>query len=116
MLREDSILDKEQTILDKLSPDRYGRRPYLYREMCPILYQQYWWKHHMLDSLSAGTWRRSSAVELTEVFNQHKYNYITWVWLKSFDHKASVRYFNRIVKPYHDLNKDLIYMFGSYVL
>lgn len=116
MLREVSILDKEQTILDKLSPDRYGRRPYLYREMCPILCEQQRRKHDMLDSLSAVTWGQSSAVELTEVFNQHKYNYTMWLWLSSFDHETSVQYFNRIVKPYHDQNRDLIYMFGSYVL
>jgi hypothetical protein len=100
-------------------PDRYGRRRAVRftTDEDNLVGQQYWRKRRMLNSLSDGRWGfgRFAAYALEE-FQQHKYNYTTWEWLRTFDHEASVQYFIRVVKPYHDQHRDMIYMFGSYLL
>ena len=81
-----------------------------------LVSQQYLRKCHMLDSLSSVRWGYGRfAALMQEEFQQHKYHYMTWMWLRSFDHEASVQYYLRVVKPYHDQNRDLIYMFGRYL-
>jgi hypothetical protein len=38
------------------------------------------------------------------------------MWLRSFDHEASDQYYLRVVEPYYDQYRDLIYMFDRYLL
>ena len=99
-------------------PDRYGRRRAVRftTDEDVLVSKQYWRKRRTLDALTAVTWGRSLAAQMVDNLQQHKYNYTTWLWLKSVDHEASSKYFNWIVKPYHDQHRDLIYMFDSYVL
>ncbi len=99
-------------------PRFYGRRRAVRftTDEDKLVTQQYWRKRRMLDCLSSVTWGRSLAAYALEDFQQHKYHYITWMWLRSFDHEASVKYYLRVVEPYYDQYRDLIYMFGSYIL
>ena len=99
-------------------PRFYGRRRAVRftTDEDKLVTQQYWRKRRMLDSLSSVTWGRSFAAYALEDFQQHKYHYITWMWLRTFDHKASVNYYLRVVEPYYNQYRDLIYMFGRYLL
>lgn len=100
-------------------PRFYGRRRAVRftTDEDKLVTQQYWRKRRLLNSLSSVRWGvgRFAAYAL-EDFQQHKYHYITWMWLRTFDHEASVKYYLRVVEPYYDQYRDLIYMFGRYLL
>ena len=71
----------------------------------------------MLNSLSSVRWGVGRVASyMLEDFQQHKYHYTTWMWLRTFDHEASVQYYLRVVEPYYDQYRDLIYMFDRYLL
>ena len=100
-------------------PDRYGRRRAVRftTDEDKLVSQQYWRKRRLLNSLSSVRWGVGRVASyMLEDFQQHKYHYTTWMWLRTFDHEASVQYYLRVVEPYYDQYRDLIYMFDRYLL
>lgn len=79
----------------------------LLNELFQVYYDPYggWWFDHMLRNIKS-----------LEIFQQHKYNYMTWQFYL-FDSNVERRfYFNNVILSFYDKHEKIIRKFNAYIL